>query len=123
METKTFVGHRVKDNNGRGYVHTNGSSVWLSYEKPKPISLAEAHRIVSKVLTDHPGYYVPIITKVFKTRTLTPLEATSRDLGNMLTSLLGARGVKLGLTQDQIEKQIAKELTMLGGVSVANLFR
>lgn len=111
METTQIVGYRVKNING-SFIDASGRSTW---EYP-PITQAEAYRRVSVYLTENPNGDVPQVIPV--TRTLTPIETASAELGDLLQSLCRRHGLDLGLSKDQVNKQIAKELADLGATGV-----
>jgi hypothetical protein len=75
-------------------------------------SIGEAYLRVSEYLERNPTMPVPTIHTV--ERSLTPLESSASELGNLLSDLLNRNGLDLGLTQNQINTQIAKELASLG---------
>jgi hypothetical protein len=82
-----------------------------SFEQPAACTQAEAYRRVSVYLTQFPNAQVPEVIAL--TRDLTPMENASRELSATLKGLLERHGLDLGLTDDQIERQITKELVDL----------
>lgn len=116
--TNEVIGYRVLS--GAQFVHTNFRTTWLSYEQPTPISKSDAYRRVAAFVDEHPDqqehFGDPTVVPVY--RVLTPLECTARELGSLLTSLTERHGLRLGLSGDQIEKRIAKELEELGASPV-----
>jgi hypothetical protein len=115
MQTNQVIGHRVQTVNG-SFINTYGETV---YTAPEPCTISEAYRRISSFLASNPNATVPSVIPV--TRTLTPMETASRELGSLLTSLCARHGLDLGLSQDQIEKQITKELADLGATGVGIL--
>ena len=81
-------------------------------DQPPVCTQPEAYRRISVYLTHNPNADVPIVVAV--TRPLTPMEKASKELSGLLQSLCQRNGLDLGLTQEQLEKQIAKELAELG---------
>jgi uncharacterized protein YjiS (DUF1127 family) len=116
METNTIIGYRVQDVvTGRFINHDGNGYHWVSTlgaVEPEPISQPDAYRRLAAYITAYPDAPVPTVVPVY--RELTPMERTSRELGNMLTSLCNRHGLDLGLSREQIERQIAKELAELG---------
>lgn len=118
MNTDTIIGYRVKANGGY-YLWHNAGQNFTSSEKPAPISRADAHRRLAAYLDENPelehDYFY--VTPVFYEPT--PIEKASKELGGLLQSLCNRHGLDLGLTPEQIEKQIAQELEELkaGGSS------
>lgn len=104
-QTKT-IGFRVQTSTGL-FVSQYGTEGAVQ----DPCSQAEAYRRVGEYLTRYPTSSVPSVVPV--TREATPMERTASELGSMLTSLCRRNGLDLGLTPDQIERQIAKELAEL----------
>ncbi len=112
MENTTVIGHRVQISRGV-FVGQYGERV---YSEPEACAISEAYRRVSLFLSQNPGAQVPFVNEV--TRTLTPMETASKELGSLLTSLCSRHGLNLGLSPEQIERQIAKELSDLGATGV-----
>lgn len=117
--TSTIVGYRVKTNGGY-YVHHEDGRNFTSLDKPEPISKPDAYRRLAAYLDENPWaselenlYVAPVFYEP------SPLEKASKELGGLLQSLCSRHGLDLGLTQEQIEKQIGKELEELkaGGSS------
>ena len=111
MNTNTIIGYRVKDHNGM-FVAFDGVHNVRTYSEPEPVSQADAYRRLAAFLDENPGTQVPRVIPVYYVPT--PLETASAELGGLLQSLCSRHGLNLGLTKDQIEKQIAKELQELG---------
>jgi len=116
MNNTTVIGHRVQVSRGV-FVNQYGERV---YSEPEPCNLSEAYRRVSVFIASNPGCDVPHVNPV--TRTLTPMETASKELGSLLTSLCQRHGLNLGLSQEQIERQISKELADLGATGVVGIF-
>jgi hypothetical protein len=113
MNNTTVIGHRVQISRGV-FVNQYGESV---YSEPEACNISEAYRRISVYLSRNPGTSVPTVVDV----TRTPMETASRELGSLLTSLCQRHGLNLGLSQDQIERQISKELADLGATGVGIL--
>ena len=116
MNTNTIIGYRVQDHNGM-FVDFDGVQNFRTYSKPEPISQANAYRRLAAFLDANPGVQVPRVVPVYYEPT--PVEKASKELGGLLESLCSRHGLDLGLTSEQIQKQIAKELEALkaGGSS------
>ena len=112
MNTSKVVGYVVKNNCGE-YVHFDGDGNFVETSRPDPISQADAYRRLAAYIDEMDGevngFYVAPVFHV-----PTPLERAAGELGGLLQSLCSRHGLQLGLTQDQIEAQIAKELQELG---------
>lgn len=120
MDTTTIIGYRVKDCHGN-FVHTDFQTTWASAREPEPIQQADAYRRIAAYITDHPGAPVPFVVPVH--RQLSPLETASKELGGLLSSLCRRHNLNLGLTQDQIERRISKELAELGASPIVDQIR
>lgn len=116
MENSQVIGYRVQTTDGT-FVGLYGEEALAS--EMEPCTIAEAYLRVSRYLVDKPTATVPSVVPV--TRELTPLETASQELGSLLTSLCARHGLDLGLSTDQIERQIAKELSDLGATGVGIL--
>lgn len=112
MQSTTVIGHRVQVSRGV-FVNQYGERV---YSEPEACDLSEAYRRVSVFISHNPGCDVPFVNAV--TRTLTPMETASKELGSLLTDLCKRHGLNLGLSSEQIERQISKELADLGATGV-----
>lgn len=112
MNTSKIVGYVVKNNCGE-FVHYDGDGNFVETSRPEPISQADAYRRLAAYIDEMDGevhgFYVAPVFHV-----PTPLEKASAELGSLLQSLCSRHGLQLGLTQEQIEAQIAKELQALG---------
>lgn len=122
METTQILGYRVKS--GQQFVHGTGSSTYISYSEPEPISQADAYRRVADFIAAHPSeverFGVPSVVPV--TRPLTPIETASGELGDLLQDLCRRHGLNLGLSKAQVRTQIAKELASLGATGISGIF-
>jgi hypothetical protein len=110
MNETITVGYQVKTEDGN-FITDEGM---LCSDETLPVSLADAYKVIGAFLTSHPDGEIPRIVKVTRTREISPLEATSRELSDLLLSLTRVHGLDLGLTQDQITREITKELVALG---------
>lgn len=115
MDNTQIIGYRVKTW-GNMFVNASGMAVTA---EPDPCAISEAYRRMGLYLESYPNAQVPSVIPV--TRALTPIETASQELGCLLTSLCKRHGLDLGLSKDQIERQIAKELTDLGATGVGIL--
>lgn len=121
----THQGYRVTTSSG-AFINAHGMACGpgtTTYEQPSPCTHPEAYRRISEFLTKHPNEAVPAIVEVTSTREATPLESASGELGRLLSSLTARHGLDLGLTQAQIETQIAKELASLGAIPASIVAR
>jgi len=118
--TNEVIGFRAFHHDSGEYLHFDSSKNenYLSAIEPEPISRSDAHRRIAAWLDQSPNNFDDFsVDPVY--RELTPIETASRELGGLLESLCGRHGLQLGLTRDQINAQIAKELEQLaaGGSS------
>jgi hypothetical protein len=112
MQTNTIIGYHVQDHNGM-YVSFDGTQNFRSYDAPAPVSQPDAYRRLAAFIEENPaGTPIPRVVPVY--RELSPLETASQELGGMLESLCKRHGLDLGLSREQMETQIAKELADLG---------
>ncbi len=87
---------------------------FLSHEEPLPISRADCHRRIAAFI-EQPGeecnddFSIDVVY-----RKTTPVENAAAELGTLLTSLCNRHGLNLGLSREQIESQITKELVNFG---------
>jgi hypothetical protein len=102
-----IIGYEVETFDGY-FVMTGGD---IDSDVPE-CTLAEAYRRVGEYIDRNPTMPVPVIHNV--ERESTPLESASSELGNLLVNLCERHGLNLGLTKDDIERQLAKELAALG---------
>ena len=114
MENTTVIGYKVCTTYRQDEFVTYEGNVTM--HEVKPCTKAEAYGRISKYLSRDPYADVPIVVGV--TRLLSPMETAARELGSLLTSLCERHGLDLGLSSDQIEHQIAKELSELGATGV-----
>lgn len=115
--TNEIIGYRVKS--GEQYVHTDLKTTWTSYTQPTPISRSDAYRRAAAFIQDHPddsdGQWTPTVVPAY--RVLTPVETASKELSGLLTALCERHGLQLGLSKEQVEKRLAKELEEFGVTS------
>ena len=114
--TNEIVGFQAFHHDRGQYLHFDPETGrnFLSQEEPLPISRADVHRRIAAYI-EQPGCENDddfSVDAVF--RQLSPLETASQELGGLLTSLCARHGLSLGLSREQIEAQIAKELQELG---------
>lgn len=113
MSKNLLLGYVVQDISDY-FVHHDFArtpQTWLSDEEPLPIPAPDAYRRAAQYMQEHPEAPMPLILDV--ERELTPLEKTASDLGQRLTSLCNMHGLDLGISQDEIDEQLARELTAL----------
>ncbi|MGH8338017.1 MAG: hypothetical protein ACRETL_14615 [Gammaproteobacteria bacterium] len=114
MNTNTIIGYRVQDHNGM-FVEFNGVENVRVYAEPAPISHADAYRRLAAFIESNPQdvaeWGVPRVIPVYYKPT--PVECASAELGGLLQNLCARHGLELGLSRDQINAQIAKELQAL----------
>lgn len=119
--TSTIVGYVVKNNRGDYVHHVDGRNV-IEYTKPEPVSRADAFRRLAAYIDENPWANSQFIDELYVAPVFyepTPVEKAAKELGGLLESLCSRHGLDLGLTREQMEKQIAKELEELkaGGSS------
>lgn len=125
MASNKIVGYVVKNNNGEYIAESkltpSGNREYnvIVTARPTPVSKGDAYRRLAAFvdLCEHIGSDLPsdeqfYVAPVFHEPT--PLERASEELGGLLVGLCSRHGLDLGLTREQIEKQIAKELKELG---------
>ena len=115
MQSNEIVGYQVINILAEGcFVTCEDGHNYETAEEPLPISIGDAYRRLAGFLEQHPdrhhGHYV--VEPVY--REFTPVEKATKELGSLLSSLCARHGVQLGLSQEQIESQIARELSQLG---------
>ena len=107
METTQVIGYRVVTSDGAD-INANGE---CTFDMSEPCNLSQAYGRISQYLCYYTTSPVPTVVPV--TRTLTPMETASKELGTLLSDLCERHGLNLGLTSEQIERQITKELVNL----------
>jgi hypothetical protein len=115
--TNEITGYRVINRNNGHFVDSDGSRNWLtrySDADPTPVPRGDALRRLAAFLDANPGENYGDYTIDAVYREQKPIEATATELGDLLLDLCQRHGLKLGLSRDQIERQIASELTLLG---------
>jgi hypothetical protein len=116
----TLIGYRVKNCNGY-FLDTDGDGInYATYKEPTPIARGDAYRRLAAYLDAYPHVSDSDMEVVPVHRALTPTESAAQELGSLLSTLTRRHGLQLGLTQDQIEAKIAKELEELGAGSIVS---
>jgi len=124
MQTNEIIGYRVRSTEDGMYIHMREGDGfnYLSAKEPKPISRPDALRRLAGYYEQNDGAEDPYeVVPVY--REYTPLETTSMELAGLLTSLTSRHGLKLHLTQEQIEKKIAIELQEFGAGLSEDVFK
>ena len=117
MRTNEIIGFRAFHHDSNGYLHhdpTTGQN-FLSSSEPAPISRADCHRRIAAYV-EQPGHENDddfSIDPVY--RETSPLEDAAAELGGLLVGLCQRHRLDLGLTRDQVNKMIAKELEAIKG--------
>lgn len=123
--TSRIIGYVVKHRNTRQFVHEpDGRGFnFLSDVRPAPISKPDAYRRLAAYLDENPDvvddntFYV---TAVFYEPT--PIERAASELGNTLRALCSRHGLDLGMTAEQIDKQLVGELEAFKAGAASQLF-
>lgn len=117
--TSTIIGYVVKTQTGEYIAEPDERGYnYVTRSRPAPVGKSDAYRRLAAFLDENDGWEEDLyVTPVFYEPT--PLEKASKELGGLLESLCSRHGLDLGLTREQMEKQIAKELEELkaGGSS------
>ncbi len=117
MSTNQIVGYVVKSRSSYvQYVHHDAQldHNYLAASRPEPVALSDAYRRLAAFIdenegeVEHDDLYVAAVFYEPK-----PVERMAQELGGLLQSLASRHGHNLGLTSEQIEKQIVKELEEL----------
>lgn len=118
MSKNLLIGYHVvaaAGHLGDMYVHHDFDRVpqtWLDAEEPLPISAPDAYRRAAQYVQEHPEASMPFLQDV--ERELTPLEKAASELGSLLTSLCTRHGLDLGMSQDDIDAELGRELAVFG---------
>jgi hypothetical protein len=118
MQSTEIIGYRVQTPSGNFVCYEFGRNVSRYGAEPEPISQANAYRRLAAYIEENPGAQVPTVVPVY--RVYTPLETASKEFSGLLSSLCERHGLRLGLSQDQIEKRIASELQELGASPIVD---
>lgn len=108
---KKILGYVVKYSGaGACYVEhdTVTGSNFVTQKRPQPISRPDALRRLAAYSDKNSNGEDFYVTPVFHEPS--PIEKASAELGSLLQSLCTRNGLNLGLTQEQINKQIEQEL-------------
>lgn len=120
MHSNEIIGYRVQCEDGLFVcVHAPMEHHFLSSVPPTPISRPDAYRRLAGFLDENPKNNMTYeVVPVY--REYTPIEKASKDLSARLKSLCTVHGLRLGMTDAQIEAKIAKELEELGASPVTD---
>lgn len=97
------------------YVHHDFNCVpqtWLDEEEPLPIPAPDAYRRCAQYVQEHPEAPMPALEPV--QRELTPIELAASELGSLLMGLCQRHGFDLGMSQDDINDELMRELAAFG---------
>lgn len=103
----------------------NGRNV-IAYSRPTPIPVADAYRRLAGFLDTHPNVdpsdlaVEPVYEWVKSEPVLpppSPITNCAKELASRLRALTGAHGLDLGLTDEEMESQIEKELVQFGALA------
>lgn len=115
-----IVGHVAFHHDAGQYLHFDPSTGrnFLADSRPEPVSRSDAHRRIAAWLEqDDENFDDFSVVAVFYEPS--PLEKASAEMAGLLQGLCARHGLDLGLTREQMEAQIGKELSALkdGGAS------
>lgn len=129
MQTNEIIGYRVMHLASESFVNVNFRESegvmhhYLTQVEPLPIPRGDAFRRLAGYLDQNPQIQHDDLTVEPVYREYTPLETTCKELAGLLTSLTDRHGLKLQLTQEQIEKKIAAELQEFGAGLPEDVFK
>jgi len=126
MQTNEIIGYRVRSIEDGMYIHVREGDGfnYLSAKEPRPISRPDALRRLAGYYEQNDGAEDEYeVVPVYREYTPTPLETTSKELAGLLTNLTDRHGLKLHLTQEQIERKIAYELQEFGAGLSEDVFK
>lgn len=115
MDQTKIIGYRVQSLHDNLYLKGDKMGIFFGEVIPDPMSRSEAYRLAARFFEENDGYeaddiaIVPVYAPV-----RTPVQSAAHELGEILQSLVKRHGVKLDMTQEQIERQLAIELMALG---------
>ena len=123
--TNEVIGYRVIRSNSEcysdEYIHNGGGGYdFRSVAEPAPCLRGDAFRRLANYLDHNPNEDMNDFQVVPVYRVLTPMETASKEFSGLLKSLCDRHGLRLGLSEDQIEKRIAKELEELGASPIVS---
>ncbi len=109
-----ILGYRVMFPRDELFVDFAGGINFLTEHEPQPIPRGDAFRRLAAFLDEHPelDHTDFLIEPTY--RELKPVESGARELGGLLKSLCSRHGIQLGMTDDQIQAQIERELKAYG---------
>jgi len=111
MRTSEIIGYRVVNTNAGFYVATNPHGVnFTTDEEPTPIPRGDALRRMAAFLDANPGEDLGDYEVEPVYRETTPIEDAADELGGLFESLCRRHGLDFGLTRDQINQQLVKDL-------------
>lgn len=111
MRTNDVIGFYVQNHEQGFFVDTdaNGSN-FTTDEQPRPIPRGDAYRRLAAFLDANPGEDHQDYCVLPAYRETTPIEDAANELGGLFESLCRRHGLDLGLTRDQINAQLVKDL-------------
>ena len=110
MRTNEIIGYRVA-NFGGFFVDTTPQGVnFTTDEEPTPIPRGDALRRMAAFLDANPDLDMEDFEVQPVYRETTPIEDTADELGGLFETLCRRHGLDLGLTRDQINAQLVKDL-------------
>lgn len=122
MHSNEIIGYRVLCPVYEQFVDTDVATGhnFVTFNEPTPIPRGDAYRRLAAYLDQHPELDHEDFTVEPVYREFTPIETTSKELSARLKSLCSAHGLRLEMTDEQIEAKIAKELEELGASPIVD---
>jgi hypothetical protein len=115
-QTTDIIGYRVLFLREEQFLDFKDQRNFLTYDEPTPIPRGDALRRLAAFLDEHPEFDIGEFSIEPTYRVLQPVESGARELADLLKSLCTRHGIKLGLTDAQIEAQIGRELKAYGAL-------
>jgi len=122
-QTNEVIGYVVVNHRHGFYVaHNPELGNFTSDDQPVPVSRGDAFRRLGAFLDANPGENHNLYEVEPVYREATPVESAADELGGLLEQLCARHGVRIGLSREQINAQLQKELQALEAGDVSFLY-
>ncbi len=110
--TNEVIGFRVVNITSGEFIHNDGEHAYNypSTKEPEPISRGDAFRRLGAYLDENPAQEHSNFRVEPVYRMTTPIEDAAHELGGLFESLCQRHGLDLGLSRQQIDAILAKDL-------------
>lgn len=110
MRTNEIIGFRVMHPSNEMFLAADQGGNYLTSNETTPIARGDAFRRLAAHLDDHPEVDACEFSVEPVYRETTPIEEAASELGGLFESLCSRHGLNLGLSRDQINALLVKDL-------------